>query len=253
MEVREGDYVLLRLDDKRKYLVRAEKGRMLHTHKGIVDLGSLVGAKYGDYVESHLNAKFRVLKPTIVDFVRFFSRGTQVIYPKDAALMIVLAGIGPGSRVVEAGTGSGALAALLAYYVRPDGVVYSYDVKESVLEIARRNLRKAGVADWVVLKRGDVTEEIEERGVDAVFLDLSTPWLVVKNASDALKSGGSFVSFSPTINQVEKTVEELRAHDFVDVVAIEAIVRRYRVKAGKTRPEMFMVGHTGYIVLARKP
>ena len=121
------------------------------------------------------------------------------------------------------------------------------------IERAKRNLKKIGLEKWVVFKIGDVTQKIDEIEVDAVFLDLPTPWLAVKTAYYSLTNGGVFVSFSPTINQVEKTIEALREHRFVNCKAVELLLRTYKVKMGETRPETFMIGHTGYIVFARKP
>ncbi|OYT27895.1 MAG: hypothetical protein B6U95_05460 [Thermofilum sp. ex4484_82] len=253
MMIKKGDFVLLYLDEKRKYLVRVDPAKELHTHKGIIRLNKIEGKKYGETVITHLNVSFKILKPLLVDFLENFTRTTQIIYPKDSALMIIMSGIGPGSRVVEAGTGTGALTAVLAYYVRPTGKVYSYDIKKQNIERAKRNLKKIGLEKWVVFKIGDVTQKIDEKEVDAVFLDLPTPWLAVKTAYYSLTNGGVFVSFSPTINQVEKTMEALREHRFVNCKAVELLLRTYKVKMGETRPETFMIGHTGYIVFARKP
>jgi len=250
--IRVGDHVLLYLDQRRTFLVRAEPGRVLHTHKGVVDVGGLVGRRFGEAVESSLGVRFYALRPLIRDYVMKMRRRTQIIYPKDMGLIAVLTGVGPGWRVVEAGTGSGALTAFLAYLVRPDGVVYSYEVREDLLEVARRNLEMAGVLGNVELKLGDITEGIEEENVDAVVLDMATPWLVVKHAYESLRDSGSFLSFSPTIDQVKKTVRELRRFGFADVQTYECLVRRIIVEEDRTRPETLMVGHTGYITSARK-
>lgn len=248
----EGDYVLLYLDDRRTYLVRAERGRVLHTHKGVVKIDDFVGREFGVRVRSSTGVEFIAFKPGIRDYVYKSLRGTQIIYPKDIALIILYGNIQPGSRVIEAGTGVGALTTALASYVRPNGKVYSYEVRGEFIDIARKNLERAGVLDYVILKIKDITQGIDEGDVDAVVLDMATPWLVVPHAYRALKGGGSFISFSPTIDQVIKTVEELRAHGFVHIETIECLVRRMRVERGKTRPETLMTGHTGYITFARK-
>jgi tRNA (adenine57-N1/adenine58-N1)-methyltransferase len=249
--IREGSFVLLYLDGKRKYLVRAEKGRVLHTHKGYLSLDSVVGLKYGSKIKSNIGVEFVALQPTPWDFVLKIARKTQVIYPKDMALMIFKLGLKPGMRVVEAGTGSGALTCALAFFVRP-GVVYSYDVNPSFQEVAKKNLERAGLLDYVVLKVKDITQGIDEEDVDAVVLDMATPWLVVPHAWKALKGGGHFASFSPTINQVEKTVIELRKQGFVDVKVYELLLREIKVEEGTVRPETLMIGHTGYMTFARK-
>ena len=102
------------------------------------------------------------------------------------------------------------------------------------------------------LKEGDVTEGIEEKDLDAVILDMATPWLVVPHAYTALKGSGVLVSFSPTIDQVVKVVEALTDYGFVGVKTVETLVRFMQVKRGKTRPQTVMTGHTGYLTFAYK-
>ena len=249
--VHEGSDIILYLDEKRKYLTKAERGRKLHTHKGYVDMDFLIGLEYGSKVKSNIGVDFIVLQPTLWDFVLKIARRTQVIYPKDMAIIVFKLGLRPGMRVVEAGTGSGALTCALAFFVKP-GRVYSYEINPKFQEVARKNLERAGLLEYVDLKLKDITQGIDEENVDAVVLDLATPWLVVPHAYKALKGGGHFASFSPTINQVEKTVLELRRHGFVDIKVYELLLREIKVEEGAVRPEMFMVGHTGYITFARK-
>lgn len=250
--VREGDDVLLFLDRRRTYLIKVRGGQSFHTHKGFITLDSLIGKRYGEKIKSNLGVEFTLLKPNIYDYARKMTRVTQVVYPKDMGLIITYAGVGPGSRVVEAGTGSGALTSVLAYHVRPEGRVYSYEVRPEFLETAKKNIERAGVIENVELKNKDITLGIDEGNVDAVILDLATPWLVIPHAYRALKGGGSVVSFSPTIEQVVKTVEELETSGFVDIETVECLVRRIKVKKGETRPETLMRGHTGYVTHARK-
>jgi tRNA (adenine57-N1/adenine58-N1)-methyltransferase len=250
--ISEGDNILLYLNRRRSYLVKAEKGKSFHTHKGFIQFDSLIGEKYGARLSSSLGVEFAALKPTLRDFIFKAQRKTQIMYPKDIALIVMFGGIGPGSRVVEAGTGAGALTTALAFYVRPRGRVYSYEIRPEFQEVALKNLRKAQVEKYVELKGKDVTLGIEERGVDAVVLDLATPWLVIPHAYSALKGSGSIVSFSPTIDQVVKTVEALEENGFIEVDTFECIMRGMQVARGKTRPETLMTGHTGYVTHARK-
>lgn len=251
--IERGDTVLVYLDERRKWLVKVEEGKVFHTHRGALELSSLVGKSYGCEVKSSLGASFLILKPSLTDFIYRIARRTQIIYPKDMALMLAVGNVGPGSRVVEAGTGSGALTSFIAYHVRPGGRVYSYEVREDFLQQARRNIKRLGLEENVELKLRDITLGIEEEGVDCVMLDMPTPWLVAGHAYRALRHGGFMVCFSPTINQVERTVEAMRGAGFVDVSAFEAIVREYKVRSGETRPKTLMIGHTGYVASARKP
>jgi len=248
----EGEDVLLYLDERRNYLVRVRSGQDFHTDRGFIRLGDLVRLPYGSRVKTSTGSEFTVLRPSIRDYVMKAGRATQIMYPKDIGIALVYLGVGPGSRVVEAGTGSGALTSALAYYVRPTGRVFSYEVRPEFTERARRNLERAGLLEFVELKSGDITARIDERDVDAVIFDLATPWLGVGRAYEALRGGGGFASFSPTVEQVVKTVEAMRDCGFVCVETIECILRRIKVKAGETRPETLMIGHTGYLTFGRK-
>jgi tRNA (adenine57-N1/adenine58-N1)-methyltransferase len=250
--INEGEDILLYLDRKRTYLVRVEKGKSFHTHKGFIQLDNLVGKDYGTRITSSMGVEFFALKPTLRDYVFKMQRKTQISYPKDMALILMFSGVGPGSRVVEAGTGTGALTSALAFYVKPAGRVYSYEVRLEFMDLALRNLKRVGVSEYVDLKNKDITEGVDEKDVDAVVLDMATPWLVVPHAYSALKGSGVLVSFSPTIDQILKTVEALEENGFVDIETIECLVRGMQVERGKTRPQTLMTGHTGYITFARK-
>jgi len=248
----EGSDILLYLNRKRTYLVKVERGKSFHTHKGFIQLDSLIDKQYGTRTLSNLGVEFVALKPTLRDHIFKTLRKTQITYPKDIALIIMFSGIGPGSRVVEAGTGTGALTTALAHYVKPTGRVHSYEIRPEFTATALKNLKRAGVSDCVELKNEDVTQGIDETDVDAVILDLATPWLVIPHAYKALKGSGTLVSFSPTIDQVVKTAEALEENGFVDIETIECLTRRMQVERGKTRPETLMTGHTGYVTSARK-
>jgi tRNA (adenine57-N1/adenine58-N1)-methyltransferase len=252
--IREEDYVLIVLDDKRRWIVKVKAGGELHTHKGIIKFDDLLGQEFGTSVKSTGDRELIVFKPTIADMSLLkMIRSTQIVYPKDSALIVVQCGISPGSKVVEAGTGSGSLTSMLANYVRPTGRVYTYEARKEFLDTARKNLELAGVSEWVEIKNTDITQGIEEKDVDAVILDLATPWLVVQLAWEALKGGGALVSYSPTIEQTQKTVKEASKENlFGDFQTYECFVRKILVREGKTRPETFMVGHTGYMTFARK-
>ncbi|MHA1237695.1 MAG: tRNA (adenine-N1)-methyltransferase [Candidatus Odinarchaeia archaeon] len=250
--INDGDLVLLVLDNRRRWLVKVESGKEYHTHKGIISFDDIIGKPYGAIVESSLGVKFRVFNPLIRDFILKSGRATQIIYPKDVGLIIVYSGIGPGSLVVEAGVGSGGLTCFLANFVRPNGKVFGYDIRENSLKIAEKNLKKVKLLEYVDLKNKDITQGIDEKNVDAVILDLATPWLVVPHAYDSLKPSGILVSYSPTIEQVQKTVYAMKENHFNDIETVECIVRNILVRENKTRPTTFMVGHTGYITFGRK-
>ena len=250
--IAEGDDVFLYLDRRRTYLVRVEADKSFHTHKGYLQLGDLIGKEYGTRIPSSMDIYFVALKPNLRDQIFKSSRRTQISYPKDIALIIMYSGIGPGSRVVEAGTGTGALTSAIAHYIKPAGRVYTYEVRQEFQKNAKKNLERAGLLDYVELKEGNVTEEIEEKDLDAVILDMATPWLVIPHAYNALKGSGMLVSFSPTIDQVVKAVEALTDYGFVCIETVETLIRFMQVERGKTRPQTVMTGHTGYLTFARK-
>lgn len=251
-KISEGDYVLLYLDVRRTYMVKIEPEKTFHTHKGYIKLDELIGKEFGAPVKTSLGVEFTTLEPLVTDYMMKSSRKTQITYPKDAALIVMFSGIGSGSRVVESGTGTGALTTALAHYVKPDGKVYSYEMREEFQRAAEKNLKRAGLLEFAELKSRDVTTGFDERDMDAVILDLAVPWLVVPHAYEALKPSGTIVSFSPTIDQVVKATEALREHGFVCIETVECLMRGMQVERGKTRPQTLMTGHSGYITYARK-
>lgn len=233
-------------------MIKVQAGQTFHTHKGYLKFDELIGKEYGEPIKSSLGINFATLKPALTDYIMKSSRNTQIIYPKDAALIVMMSGIGPGSRVVESGTGTGSLTTALAHYVGPSGKVYTYELRPEFQKNARKNLERSKLIDRVEMKSGDVTQGFDVQDVDAVILDLAVPWLVVPHAYNALKPSGIIVSFSPTIDQVVRATEALRENGFVFIETIECLMRTMQVERGKTRPNTMMTGHTGYITHARK-
>jgi len=243
--------VLLYLNERKRWLVRAREGMEFHTHRGIVKLGETIGKPFGSHIRSSLDSEFHVLPPTIGDHIVNIQRPTQILYDKDIALVLFRLGLQSGSVVVEAGTGSGAMTAALANAVRPGGHVYSYEIRREFVEIAIKNLTKMGMEPYVTIKNVDAKLGFDEQNVDAVFIDLEDPWGVIDPAHRVLRGGHPVASFSPTLNQVEKVVEKMR-EGYVDIDTVECFVRSIRVEKGKTRPRTLMIGHTGYLTFARK-
>ncbi len=250
--IKEGDEIYLVFDSRQNYKLKVMEGEKFHTKKGFIELGDLIGKPYGMVVTSSLGASFYVLKPLIRDRVLKTDRRTQVLYPKDISYILFQMDLGSGSRVVEAGTGSGALTMAMANAVRPHGVVYSYDISERHQKVAARNIDKSRLMPWVELGIKDITEGIPHEDVDAVFLDMAQPWKVVKSAWGALAGSGVFMSFSPTIEQVMKTTEELSNRPFIEITTVELLLREITVAHNKTRPRTQMIGHSGYLTSARK-
>lgn len=233
-------------------MIKVEAGKTFHTHKGYLKLDELIGKEFGATIKSSLGIAFTALKPTLTDYIMKSSRQTQITYPKDASLIVMFSGIAAGSHVIEAGTGTGALTTALAHYVKPNGKVYSYEIRGEFQKAAEKNLKRAGLMEFVELKSRDIIAGIEERDVDAVVLDLATPWLVGQQAYEALKPSGIIISFSPTIDQVVRMTEALKEQNFICIETVECFMRGMQIERGKTRPQTLMTGHTGYITYARK-
>ena len=223
----------------------------IQTHRGVLAHDDLIGCPWGSQISSHLGAPFLLLRPSIADLVLHLRRTTQIVYPKEAGRILLKMGIGPGSRVVEAGSGSGGLTLVLAHAVRPDGRVYSYEVRPEMQRLTRKNLERMGLDGVVELRLRDVVEGFEERGVDALFLDLPNPWDYVAQAHAALVNGGHFGAILPTTNQVSTLLTALERHAFGLMEVEENLLRPYKAVPARLRPMDRMVAHTGFLVFAR--
>ncbi|MEM3684271.1 MAG: tRNA (adenine-N1)-methyltransferase [Conexivisphaerales archaeon] len=234
------------------WLVKLVEGRDLHTHIGKISISSVVGRPYGAAILSEKGETVYALRPTIEDFIMKCERLTQIVYPKDLGIIALEADIQPGSKVVEVGSGSGATTIFLANLVRPKGHVYSYEIREDFLRVAERNVKRAGLGEYVTFYNRDAMQGIQEEDVDTVLVDLGDPWLLVKECWRVLQPSGHFVGITPTMNQAEKLAEELRNNGFERIKCIEILLRNMEVRTGKTRPSTMMVGHTAYLNFATK-
>ncbi len=250
----EGCLVLLFIDRRRKFVFRVRKGDVQGSDKGILRHDDIIGLPYGSKVRLSTGIEAIIHKPMLVDFLdHFFVRKTQVIYPKDHGLMLVYGGIGPGSRVVEIGVGSGFTTTVLAWIVGSEGKVYAYEVREDLLELAKRNLESAGLLDRVIFKLRDAREGIDETDVDAIVVDMPDPWNTLNHVHRALRGSGSLIVFMPSVNQVVRMVTALTLHGgFSDIRVFEALVREYQALPDALRPYTTGVVHTGYLLFARK-
>jgi len=193
-----------------------------------------------------------VLPASRRDRMEGLERKAQVIGPKDAAVILFQADIGPGAIVVEAGAGSAWLTVALASAVGPEGRIITYEERPDFAAFAEENLRRAGLRNRVDLRVADIAAGISERNVDAVVLDLPDPWTVVRPAWEALRVGGCIATFLPNVEQVRQTVEALRDGPFVESRTVEIIERELEVRETGTKPSFAPLGHTGYVTTARK-
>ena len=133
----------------------------------------------------------------------------------------------PGRTAVEAGTGSGGSTTVQAQMVGTAGRVISYDVREDMQALARRNLERVGLLERVTLKQRDIAAGFDESDVDALFLDVPNPWDYTAQARSALKGGGFFGSILPTANQVSRLLTSLERDGFSFIEVCEVLIRYY--------------------------
>jgi tRNA (adenine57-N1/adenine58-N1)-methyltransferase len=248
----DGSQVLLYFDLRRQWLLRVDSEKQFHTHKGFIKLADLVGKGFGTEVKSSLGYSFWALKPTTNDLIMHSARRTQIMYPKDIGLIILKLALSSGCKVLEIGTGSGAMTVAAATAVKPTGHVHTYEARKEFVEIAERNLKRAAVLEFVTIHNADASAGVEGSDYDAAIIDVGDPWPVIPLVHKALSGSGGVVSFSPTFNQVEKTTETFQHGGFVNVHTLECFLREIRAETGRTRPATIMVGHTGYITFAQK-
>jgi tRNA (adenine57-N1/adenine58-N1)-methyltransferase catalytic subunit len=250
--IKEGDIAQLVGLRHAFHLVTIQAGQSVHTHRGILKHDDLIGKPWGIQVFSHTGSPFFILKPSIADIIRTTKRNTQIMYPKDIGFILITMGIGPGSRVIEAGTGSGGLTQALAFMVGDSGEVISYEKREEMQKLAKTNLQNLGLDKRVSFKMLDIAQGFDETEVDAIFLDLPNPYDYLPQVRNALRSGGYFGTILPTTNQVIKTLVELRRNTFAFTDICELMLRYYKAEADRFRPTDRMVAHTGYLIFSRK-
>jgi tRNA (adenine57-N1/adenine58-N1)-methyltransferase len=248
----ENDLVLLIDPRGKRFTIRLQAGGSQHTHIGVVQHDDLIGRPLGREVKSHMGGRFLALEPSTHDLMMSVRRQTQIVYPKEAGYMLLKLNVYSGQRVIEAGSGSGALTLALARAVGPQGRVYSYESRPEMQRNAVRNLQRAGLGDSVDFKVRDIAEGFDETGVDALFLDVRTPWDYLEQAHQALKGGGFLGALLPTTNQVSDLVAGLERHSFAHVEVEEILLRAYKPVPERLRPADTMVGHTGFLIFARK-
>ena len=245
-----GERVLFVDSKERRYLVKMVPGAQFHTHAGIVAHDDVIGADEGVYVIASNGRPFLVLRPTLADVVVKMPRGAQVIYPKDLGAILMAADIGPGMRILEAGVGSGALSMTV---LRAGASITGYELREDFAERARENVTAmlGDDVDYQIQIR-DVTEGIDERGLDRILLDMPEPWKVVRHAEAALRPGGIFLAYLPTINQTWQLRAELERRGFGLAETTEILRRTWHIEDRSVRPDHRMVAHTGFLTTARR-
>lgn len=246
-----NDLALLVGRDGKSFVLRLKPEGKFHTHRGSINHNDLIGLPWGTGVSTHLGFPLLLLRPSLDDLVCNLKRSTQIVYPKDAGYILMKLNLGPGRRVIEAGTGSGGLTLVLANAVGKTGRVFTYDNRSEMQELARQNLEQVGLDEQVTFKTRDVAQGFDERDADAVFLDLPTPWDYLQHVHRSLVSGGFFGCLVPTTNQVSRLIRALDNHAFGMIEVEELLLRPYKTVPARLRPEDRLVPHTGYLIFAR--
>jgi len=248
-----GDLVFLWSPAKGdSFLVRLSPGATQGSHLGQMKHDDIAALDYGDVVLTNKREPFFILRPPLGEYTRRIKRQTQVIFPKDSGFIIQHLNFRPGSTVVECGTGSGGLTSVFAHFVGDNGRVVSYDRREEFSRLAESNVERWGVRHRVEFKVRDMKEGFDERGADAVFLDVQNPWDFIGVAHEALAWGHHIGILVPTFNQIEKTLDALYEKKFVDVQVLELLMRYLKTDPRRIRPDDTMTAHTGFLIFAAK-
>jgi tRNA (adenine57-N1/adenine58-N1)-methyltransferase catalytic subunit len=253
---RAGDRVQLTDPKGRPYTVTLESGAEYHTHRGGLRHDDLIGKPEGSLVVSPSGTPYLALRPRLADYVLSMPRGAQVIYPKDAAQILMWGDVFPGARVLEAGAGSGALTCSLLQAVGPTGTVLSYEIRDDHAEHAVRNVTGFfgdAPPNWT-LRVADVhTHDGAAEPVDRVVLDMLAPWEQLDTVARTLIPGGVLVGYVASTTQLSRVVEDLRTQQcWTEPQAWECLVRPWHVVGLAVRPDHRMQGHTAFLVTARR-
>jgi tRNA (adenine57-N1/adenine58-N1)-methyltransferase catalytic subunit len=243
--IQENDLILI-VHQGNRYLKKLEPRKNFHSKRGTLDFSSLVGLPYGIR-----QGQYEVFKPTVEDIIMYgLRRETQIVYPKDGCYICFKLSLKHGDRVIEVGTGSGALTLLFSRAVGATGMVVSFEKEERHYKNARKNLDRFADLSNVDLRLADVSEG-DGAEFDAAFIDVREPWSVMEKVWSMVKPSGSLGIIVPTTNQVSEALRGLEPF-FGDVEVLEILLRKYKTVADRLRPDDRMVAHTGYLIFGRK-
>jgi len=250
-----GDRIQLTDPKGKLYSFTIAPGKEWHTHKGWINHDDLVGLPEGSVVSTTAGLKFTAFKPLLADFVLSMPRGATIVYPKDAAMIVGIADIYPGAKVLEAGVGSGALTLSLLRAVGEKGSVHSVERRAEFADNARANVEQyfGGLPQQWTLTVGDLQEQEVDATFDRVVLDMLAPWECVATAAEALRPGGVFLAYVATTTQLSATAEALKSDGrFTEPESSETIVRGWHHEGLAVRPQQRMIGHTGFLIMSRR-
>lgn len=250
-----GDRIQLTDPKGKLYSFTITPGKEWHTHKGWITHDDLIGLPEGSVVSTTAGLKFTAFIPLLADYVLSMPRGATIVYPKDAAMIVGVADIYPGARVLEAGVGSGALTLSLLRAVGPTGSVHSVERRQDFADNATANITDyfgEKPSNWS-LDVGTVQEKVFETQFDRVILDMLAPWECVAMAAQVLRPGGVFLAYVATTTQLSATAEALKEDGhFTEPESSETIVRGWHHEGLAVRPQQRMIGHTGFLIHSRR-
>ena len=254
-----GDKVQLTGPKGRLNTITLVKGGAFGTHRGDLKHDDIIGKADGSVVANQNGVEYLALKPLLNDFVLSMPRGAAIIYPKDAAQILVEGDIFPGAVVVEAGVGSGALSMYLLRAIGDSGELHSFERRSEFAEIAAGNVKSqtgSNPKNWKI-HLGDLQEQLPKKlkpqSVDRVVLDMLAPWECIDECATVLAPGGLIIIYVATVTQLSRVAEDIRSSRlFTEPNAFESLVRPWHLQGLAVRPEHRMIGHTGFLVTARR-
>jgi tRNA (adenine57-N1/adenine58-N1)-methyltransferase len=250
-----GDRIQLTDPKGKMYTFTITPGKEWHTHKGWIVHNDLIGLPEGSVVSTSAGLQFTAFKPLIGDFVLSMPRGATIVYPKDAAMIIGVADVFPGAKVIEAGVGSAALSISLLRAIGPTGELTSFERREDFADIARENVRTyfgTVPTNWN-LNIGSVQDSSIDKKYDRVILDMLAPWECISFAAEVLRPGGVFLAYVATTTQLSMTAEAIKEDGhFTEPLSSETIVRDWHHEGLAVRPMQRMIGHTGFLIVTRR-
>ena len=254
-----GDRVQLTGPKGQLNTVTLEAAGAFHSHRGVLSHDLIIGQPDASVITASNGVEYLALRPLLTDFVMSMPRGAAIIYPKDAAQILATADIFPGARVVEAGVGSGALSLWLLRAIGPEGTLHSFERREEFAAVAEANVTAflaARPGNWTITV-GDLQESlptsVEAGSVDRIVLDMLAPWECLDECATALTAGGVLVCYIATVTQLSRVAEAIRSTGvFTDPDPSETLVRGWHVEGLAVRPDHRMIGHTGFLLVARR-
>lgn len=254
-----GDRVQLTGPKGRLSTITLIEGARYGTHRGDLMHDDIIGQTQGIVVKNQNGVEYLALKPLLTDYVLSMPRGAAIVYPKDAGQIIVEGDIFPGAVVIEAGVGSGALSSYLLRSIGDTGFLHSFERREEFAQIARGNVENhlGRVPQNWSITLGSLQEVLPEtvpsQSADRAVLDMLAPWECVDSVAEALKPGGLLICYVATVTQMSRTIEEIKAHGgFTTPHAWESLVRGWHVEGLAVRPDHRMIGHSGFLLSARR-